>query len=227
MNATTPYKTLVYLAKSLVGTEIFSVLDGPSASAIRGYVSANATILSTVRTALGPQCRVPLEDEASFYEEHVKDVLLLRNLARSFDLQMTQMKSDGNLTELLRIGVDLLDLASCVRRGGLVIDLQVSNTMAALSLDHLRSVRAECDTRQRLVLIEELARVDVDQEPFSEVDERDRRWEKAVGIKNEVYCRIVLEFIKTEPDGRVANAMRKAIEYKPDASGGGPANNRC
>jgi hypothetical protein len=32
----------------------------------------------------------------------------------------------------------------------------------------------------------------------------------------DVYCRMVLDFIKTEPDGPVAKAMRKAIEGRPD-----------
>jgi hypothetical protein len=36
------------------------------------------------------------------------------------------------------------------------------------------------------------------------------------GIKQDVYCRMVLEFIKKEPDGAVATAMRKAIEGTPD-----------
>ena len=36
------------------------------------------------------------------------------------------------------------------------------------------------------------------------------------GIKKEVYCRMVLDFIKTEPEGAVAKAMRKAIEGTPD-----------
>jgi hypothetical protein len=36
------------------------------------------------------------------------------------------------------------------------------------------------------------------------------------GIKKDVYCRMVLDFIKTEPDGSVAKAMRKAIDGTPD-----------
>lgn len=35
------------------------------------------------------------------------------------------------------------------------------------------------------------------------------------GIQKEVYCQIVLELIKNEPDGKVAKAMRKAIEGTP------------
>jgi ABC-type cobalamin/Fe3+-siderophores transport system ATPase subunit len=35
-------------------------------------------------------------------------------------------------------------------------------------------------------------------------------------IKKEGYCRIVLDFIKTEPEGAVAKAMRKAIDGAPD-----------
>lgn len=36
------------------------------------------------------------------------------------------------------------------------------------------------------------------------------------GTKKDVYCRMVLHFIKTEPEGPIAKAMRKAIDGKPD-----------
>jgi hypothetical protein len=38
------------------------------------------------------------------------------------------------------------------------------------------------------------------------------------GIKRDVYCRMVLDFIKTEPNGLIAKAMRKAIIGTPDAA---------
>jgi energy-coupling factor transporter ATP-binding protein EcfA2 len=36
------------------------------------------------------------------------------------------------------------------------------------------------------------------------------------GIKKDVYCRMVLDFIKTAPDGAIAKAMRNAIDGTPD-----------
>jgi hypothetical protein len=39
---------------------------------------------------------------------------------------------------------------------------------------------------------------------------------RALGICKDVYCRMVLDFIKTEPDGIVAKAMRQAIESTSD-----------
>ena len=38
----------------------------------------------------------------------------------------------------------------------------------------------------------------------------------SLGVKKDVYCRMVLDLIKTEPNGQVAKAMRKAIESTPD-----------
>jgi hypothetical protein len=38
----------------------------------------------------------------------------------------------------------------------------------------------------------------------------------SLGITKDVYCRMVLDFIKTEPDGIVAKAMRQAIESTSD-----------
>lgn len=39
------------------------------------------------------------------------------------------------------------------------------------------------------------------------------------GIKKDVYYQMVLDFIRTEPDGAVARAMRKAIDSTPDPVG--------
>jgi hypothetical protein len=38
------------------------------------------------------------------------------------------------------------------------------------------------------------------------------------GIKKDVYCRMVLHFIKTEPDSPIAGAMRHAIDGTPDVT---------
>jgi hypothetical protein len=38
----------------------------------------------------------------------------------------------------------------------------------------------------------------------------------SLGIKKDVYCRMVLDLVKTEPEGPVAKAMRKAIEGTPE-----------
>ena len=40
---------------------------------------------------------------------------------------------------------------------------------------------------------------------------------KSLGIQKEVYFRMVLDILKTEPDGPVAKAMRRAIEGAPDS----------
>lgn len=48
-------------------------------------------------------------------------------------------------------------------------------------------------------------------------------------IKKEVYCQLILDFIKTEPEGAVAKSMREAIDGTPDSAvipcfaGGSPA----
>lgn len=45
----------------------------------------------------------------------------------------------------------------------------------------------------------------------------------AFGIKKDVYCRMVLDFVQSEPDGAVAKAMRKTIEGTPNSATDVPA----
>jgi hypothetical protein len=65
MDEITPYATLVRIARSLVGTEIFDALEDRSAADAREYLSANAAALAAARAAIDSDCRVPLRYEPS------------------------------------------------------------------------------------------------------------------------------------------------------------------
>jgi hypothetical protein len=185
MVAATPYDALIGAAKSLVGTQMLAACDTPPASAVRAYLSANSAHLATARGALAAGCRVPLRYDASFFPEHSEALSPLRNLAQSFALELQQAAADGDHSAAARIGVDLLDLANAIRRGGLVIDLLVSIAVASIAINLLRGVRGHLDASDRLALIRQLTRTEHDQEPVQEIIARDRHWESAVGYQEE------------------------------------------
>jgi hypothetical protein len=185
MVAATPYDALIGAARSLVGTQMLAACDSPPASAVRAYLSANSAHLATARAALAAGCRVPLRYDASFFPEHCQALSPLRDLARSFALELQQAAAAGDPSGAARIGVDLLDLANAIRRGGLVIDLLVSVAVAGIAINLLRGVRGHFGASDRLALIRQLNRTEHDQEPLPEIIARDRHWESAVGYQEE------------------------------------------
>jgi hypothetical protein len=185
MVAATPYDALISAAKSLVDTQMLAACDTPPASAIRAYISANSAHLAAARAALAAVCRVPLRYDASFFAEHCEALSPLRNLAQSFALEFQHAAADADHSTAARIGVDLLDLANVIRRGGLVTDLLVSIAVASIAINLLRDVRGHLGASDRLALIRQLTRTEHDQEPVSEIIARDRHWESAVGYQEE------------------------------------------
>ena len=183
MVAATPYDALISAAKSLVGTQLLAACDGPPAAAVRAYLSANGAPLAAARGALAAGCRVPLRYDAPFFAEHCAALSPLRDLAGSFGLELQQAAADGDHSGAARIGVDLLDLANAIRRGGLVIDLLVAVAVAGIAINLLRGVRGHLGAPDRLALIGQLTRAEHDQEPLPEIIARDRRWEAAAGYQ--------------------------------------------
>src|SRR5262245_52975386 len=185
MVAATPHDALIGAGKSLVGTQVLAACDRPPAAAARAYLSANSAQLAAARGALAAGCRVPLRYDASFFAEHCAALSPLRDLARSFGLELQQAAADGDHSGAARIGADLLDLANAIRRGGLVIDLLVSVAVAGIAINLLRGVRGHLGASDRLALIRQLIRTEHDQEPLPEIIARDRHWESAVGYQEE------------------------------------------
>jgi|SRR5579871_2182548 len=185
MVAATPYDALIGAAKSLVDTQMLAACDTPPASAVRAYISANSAHLAAARAALAAVCRVPLRYDSSFFGEHCEALSPLRNLAQSFALEFQQAAADGDYSAAARIGVDLLDLANAIRRGGLVIDLLVSIAVGSIAINLLRGVRRHLGASDRQALIRQLTRTEHDQEPVPLIIARDRHWESAVGYQEE------------------------------------------
>jgi hypothetical protein len=88
--------------------------------------------------------------------------------------------SDGEVERAARIGVDVLEFANAIRRGGLIVDFCISNSIASIGLERLRKLRHLLEGPQCAALISDLQRIDREQEPLAEILERDRRWEAAV-----------------------------------------------
>jgi len=185
---TTPYESLVQAASSLVDTELLGK-DEPEQDLVEAttFVESNREVLTAVREALAKNCSVPLKYEQAFFEKHLGDIQYLRDLARTFSLELNLAKSDGHLGTASRIGVDMLELVCAVRRGGLVVDSLVAMAIAGIALEQLRGLRTHLDATQRTVLLNDLARIEQKLEPFADIQQRDRQWELIVEQNQEPF----------------------------------------
>ena len=115
MSAETAYETLLACARSLTGTKRAAAEDDPSQEEVRRFVSENQRVLDEARLVLRVECRPPPFD----FEARQAAVFPLRDLARAFGGEMRVSEWDGDWDRLVRVGVNILELANATRRGGL------------------------------------------------------------------------------------------------------------
>lgn len=183
MNDSTPYESLLNIGRSLRAFPRNETADEPSAAEIGSFLAANRDLLEQVRVTLSPACRVPVVYDKSHFEQHSDSFLMLRDLATALRWKIEELAAKGEFVPAARWAIDLLDLANGVRRGGLIVDSQVSIAVGGHSaVEQLRRIRHQLPADYRPSLIEELTRVDAQHEPFAEILARDREWERRVDL---------------------------------------------
>lgn len=185
MATATPYHRLVESGASLTDSELIADIDDCDPSAVSAIVERNRAALESARNVLGPQCVVPLRYDQSFYAEHLAHISPLRNLARMFRAEAHSAARNNDHEAAASIGLDILDLANAIRRGGLVTDMLVGIAVSGIAIEPLRKNRAHFNSATRRRLIRELRHLESQREPFAEIVTRDRNWETAVGFDNQ------------------------------------------
>lgn len=181
MAASTSYQTLVEAAASLANMEQIAELGDTSVAAAAAFSRQNHDTLESARRCLGPGCAVTLRFEESFYNEHTGHVSHLRNLALAFRAEAYLAAQGGDYQAAAKSGLDILELANAVRRGGLVTDLLISFAISGIGLETIRAHRKKFDSATRRLLMDRLARLEAECEPIATITARDRDWEAAVG----------------------------------------------
>lgn len=196
MAATPGYKLLIAAGSSLTGTEIFAADTEPSDGDTAQFLNANVEALERAREALRRDCAVPIKYEWGFFEKHCEDYSPLRDLARSFALELNAAVRLGDLARAIDIGLNIFDLANAARRGGLVIDSLMAVAIEGVAIDRVRGYRLRLKPNEATHLANELLRMEAEREPFEEIVARDRKWEEAVESPEDD-----TDFLKTECPG--------------------------
>lgn len=215
MAAMAGYELLVAAGSSLTGTEIFAADTEPSDGDSAEFLSANMEALERAREALRRDCVVPLEYDAGFFEKHSEDYSPLRDLARSFALELNAAARLGDLGRATDIGLNIFDLANAVRRGGMVVDSLVAVAIEGIAIDPLRGYRRRLKPSEATHLANELLRIDAEREPFERIVARDREWEEAVESPEDDTDFLNTEWPRADEDGidhETGQAVREMLQ---------------
>ncbi|NUQ61124.1 MAG: hypothetical protein HUU20_01465 [Pirellulales bacterium] len=175
------YELLAAAGAARTGTTIFELETEPSDGEIAEFLIANKEVLEGARHALQKRCAVSLEYHAAFFQEHCEGFPALRNLARSFALEIEAADRFGDLPGAVAVGLDVFALANATRRGGLIVDLFVALGIEGIAINRMRGIRRQLNPHHATHLANELLRTEAEREPFDHVYTRDQEWEKAVG----------------------------------------------
>ena len=166
----TPYEALVESASRLLAADTLGEFDEHNISDAASLVEQNRLVLDSARHLLSHQCCVPVRYEQSFFPDHADDFSHLRNLARAFRVEALFAASHEEFGTAALAGVDILELANAVRRGGLVVDLLVSIAISGVAMDLLRKLRGNLDEAARVTLRDSLRSLEHEREPFADID---------------------------------------------------------
>lgn len=175
------YRSLIDAAADLAETGFLDDCESSPDTRAREYLNRNRVALAAARAALQGECAVRLRFDQEYYTEHTEDVGHLRNLAKTFALELRHAKRRDDFPAAVRIGIDLFQLSNAARRGGLILDFLVSIAFSSMAIEGLREGRAHCDEQLRKSLRDALRRIENEREPLRAIVERDRKWEVAVG----------------------------------------------
>ncbi|MGN6133618.1 MAG: hypothetical protein ACTHOU_03915 [Aureliella sp.] len=209
--ANTRFETLVEAAAGLPEIDACLIRDESQVAAALGLLQRNQSALEIARRALGPECIVPVRDEVEFFHEHLDHWSRLRNLAHFFMLEASTAIQRGDLNVGVRTSLEILELANAVRRGGLIVDLQLGLMIGSHALEVMRKVRNKLGADARAHVIDRLYRIESEREPFAEIVARDRAWEVAVGWGDRTCDTPEFDLIDPEECGLSENEQKEIL----------------
>jgi hypothetical protein len=148
---------------------------------LRSYVESSQQVLETAHQLLQRPCRVTVEFSWEFYNRHCGEFTPLRNLARAFMLEASLARRERRESDAVRIALDGMRLGVAVRNGGLITDLLVGMALTGTASGFLGQCRSHLGADTALAAAREILRIEMSQESFAAIAERDAHWETAVG----------------------------------------------
>lgn len=179
----TIYSELLDIAAQVAAVEAFEVIDNHCIDEAVARLEQIKPALNALERLPLRQCVVPVLFQQDFFDCRMKDLQQLRKLSWALQFAADVSAYRGDYKETARYGMVLLDLASAIRRGGLVVDYLIAVAFAGCAVERLRVVRQHFPHDVCRELISSIAGYEIDREPFEEIAARDARWEAESGYE--------------------------------------------
>jgi hypothetical protein len=180
-----PYLQLVGAAQGIVGADNVTDHEPLVESEAHALLATNAAPLAAVRELDWSACSIPLRYDQDFFNEHSPTYEPCRNIARLLILECRLAQARMQLSQAVRVALELHQLGNIFCRGGLMVDWAHGINWTGISVDLVRLVRRELSEEDRHLVIAELARLARERDSFAEIAARDRVWGAAAPMREE------------------------------------------
>ncbi len=174
------YQDLIESATQIPEFDIDELSEPDNAHRARALLESCRASLRAARAAIATRPSMPTEFSAEYFSNHTPQIQKLRQLALALQLQGIQEKRNGNFVEAVSCCLDLVHLAHCQRRNGLIVDLLSGCATWSKGITGLVDLRDQLDAVQRARLMRLLIESEAECEPTTTVIARDALWTSIV-----------------------------------------------
>ena len=143
---------------------------------LRQVVVSNAPALDLMRTGLGHQCRVPIENSPDFMARHLPRLSIMKRLALALAAEGRLAETDGDTNRAVHCYVDAIRLGHEAGRDGLLIDAMVGLACEAIGMVPLEKAEGALSAADCRRVIQELQAIEARRQPAEETLRIERKW---------------------------------------------------
>jgi len=175
-------------ASRMLPTFDYSLAATMNLEALREEVASNGPALTLARAGLQRECRVPLQDYATFKNEqppklgaantHGADLAAIKRLAQAFFVEGKLAEREKRNADALSAYLDAIRLGQQTARGGLVITKLVGIACEAIGCNGVQSLAPRLTVAECRAGLQQMAVLDPESEPVQEVVSRERLWSR-------------------------------------------------
>jgi len=152
--------------------------DKMNQAELRELVAKNAGALSLARTSSSNECRVPFQFSQTYVENHIHDLVNLRNLAHAFVAEGKLAEMENRLNDATKSYLDTVRLGNEAGRGGVLIDEMVGLAIGSIGTGHLQKMVDQLDAKSCREAAATLETLDAQRQSWSDILQQEHAWSR-------------------------------------------------
>lgn len=174
------YDTFVRAGRSLVFVRFASTgTRGPSVADLQRFVSANTNGYQLFNEGLQQACRVPTTNDSTFARGHAFDQGELTRVAQALKMRGELEEATNSVARAADDYFSIVLFGKKLQSGGTITDDFTATEIQREGISSLEVLIPKLDRAQIVKFIDQLQRVKVEAEPFSELLKREHELERA------------------------------------------------